>query len=60
MNFTPVIGLEIHVELRTKTKMFCGCPADHFGVAPNTNLCPVCLVCPAPCRWPTGKEFGGQ
>jgi aspartyl-tRNA(Asn)/glutamyl-tRNA(Gln) amidotransferase subunit B len=46
MNFTPVIGLEIHVELRTKSKMFCGCPADHFGAVPNTNICPVCFGLP--------------
>src|SRR3989344_2317542 len=44
--FTPVIGLEIHVELRTQSKMFCGCPAEHFGMAPNTHTCPVCLGLP--------------
>ncbi len=46
MSFTPIIGLEIHVELRTQSKMFCGCPADHFGVTPNTNICPVCFGLP--------------
>ncbi|GAA4676067.1 Asp-tRNA(Asn)/Glu-tRNA(Gln) amidotransferase subunit GatB [Phytohabitans rumicis] len=43
--FEPVIGLETHVELGTKTKMFCGCPTD-FGGQPNTRICPVCLGLP--------------
>ncbi len=41
----PVIGLEIHVQLKTRTKMFCGC-ALSFGEAPNTRTCPTCLGLP--------------
>jgi aspartyl-tRNA(Asn)/glutamyl-tRNA(Gln) amidotransferase subunit B len=41
-NYEPVIGLEIHVQLRTRTKMFCGCSLS-FGEPPNTLTCPVCL-----------------
>ncbi|MCL5006806.1 MAG: Asp-tRNA(Asn)/Glu-tRNA(Gln) amidotransferase subunit GatB [Patescibacteria group bacterium] len=39
----PTIGLEIHAELKTKTKMFCGCPNDPEESHPNANVCPVCL-----------------
>ena len=43
--YEPVIGLEVHVELGTRTKMFCGCPTL-FGAEPNTQVCPVCLGLP--------------
>jgi aspartyl-tRNA(Asn)/glutamyl-tRNA(Gln) amidotransferase subunit B len=43
--FEPVIGLETHVELGTRTKMFCGCRTE-FGAEPNTQVCPVCLGLP--------------
>ena len=43
--FEPVIGLETHVELGTRTKLFCGCPAT-FGGEPNTQTCPTCLGLP--------------
>ncbi|MGW6936581.1 Asp-tRNA(Asn)/Glu-tRNA(Gln) amidotransferase subunit GatB [Lentzea sp. NPDC054927] len=43
--YDPVLGLEVHVELHTNTKMFCGC-ANVFGGEPNTNTCPICLGLP--------------
>ncbi|MDR2163235.1 MAG: Asp-tRNA(Asn)/Glu-tRNA(Gln) amidotransferase GatCAB subunit B, partial [Clostridiales Family XIII bacterium] len=45
MKYEMVIGLEVHTELSTKTKIFCGCPTD-FGGEPNSHVCPVCLGMP--------------
>ena len=42
----PVIGLEIHLAIRTRSKMFCGCSAEGFGMPSNTNVCPVCMGLP--------------
>jgi len=44
-SFEAVIGLEIHAQLKTQTKIFCGCRTD-FGAPPNTQVCPVCLGLP--------------
>ena len=44
--YEAVIGLEVHLHLKTRTKMFCGCRADYFGAEPNTHTCPVCLGLP--------------
>jgi aspartyl-tRNA(Asn)/glutamyl-tRNA(Gln) amidotransferase subunit B len=45
VRYEPVIGLEVHAQLRTRTKLFCAC-RNRFGDAPNTNVCPVCLGLP--------------
>ncbi len=46
MNRQVVIGLEIHLQLKTKSKLFCSCSSDYIGATPNTNVCPVCLAVP--------------
>ncbi len=46
VRYETVIGLEVHAQLTTRSKMFCGCSADYSGAEPNTHVCPVCLGMP--------------
>jgi aspartyl-tRNA(Asn)/glutamyl-tRNA(Gln) amidotransferase subunit B len=46
MDYEIVVGLEVHAQLLTQSKMFCGCSADYAGAPPNTQVCPVCLGMP--------------
>lgn len=68
--FRIIVGLEVHVELETKTKMFCRCANDPFGSEPNTHICPVCMGMPGALPVPNkeavrktilvGKAMGGE
>ncbi len=61
MEYEPVIGLEVHAELRTHSKMFCGCEVvDSTTAAPNTTVCPVCSGMPGtlPVVNQTAVEYG--
>src|SRR3712207_7120062 len=60
MSWETVIGLEVHVQLSTRTKMFCACRTS-FGDPPNTNVCPVCLGLPGALPVPNAEavRLGG-
>lgn len=57
MSYTPTIGLEVHAELNTKSKMFCGCKNEPHDTKPNANICPVCMAHPGSLPVPNEKAI---
>jgi aspartyl-tRNA(Asn)/glutamyl-tRNA(Gln) amidotransferase subunit B len=57
MKYTPTIGLEVHAELKTKSKMFCGCANDPHEGEPNTYICPVCMAHPGTLPVPNAQAI---
>lgn len=57
MKYQPIIGLEIHLQAKTKSKMFCRCDANYFGSAANTHVCPVCMGLPGALPVPNGMAL---